>query len=197
MTDPSAYKDIPGWFSENEARRLYKLVTKVPGDILEAGTYCGRSTSCVCEAIRGRGRKFISYDWAASNAEEFHKLAVSIGSSDMYVPPELQELWTRGTNSYEEAQHYLQQAGLLSYVTLVKGDFRTDSCFYDVLFLDVVHSPEEIHSNLPAAIRQSKPGAWLALHDMRPDLLRLIDQDYGAQVRFQTITDTLALFIRI
>lgn len=195
MTSPSAFRYIPGWFSENEAIRLHKLVFKVPGDILEAGTFCGRATSCICEAIRGRARKFVSYDWATSNAEEFNALiAPQCAGGVPYIPPELKELWQRGTNSYEQAKLYLREAGLLSFVSLIKGDFRIDKSLYDILFLDVVHDEEEITANLPHALRMARTGAWLALHDMKPALLAFIAKEYGSQLQFHTLTDSLALF---
>jgi len=110
------------------------------------------------------------------------------------MPAELHALWAKGTNSYLQAQAYLREAGLLDYVTLVKGDFRTDQSFYDILFLDTVHGPEEVQANLPHAIRLAKKGAWVAIHDMYSHLLALIEAEYGKQLRFQTLTDTLGLF---
>ena len=99
-----------------------------------------------------------------------------------------------GTNSYEQAKLYLREAGLLSFVSLIKGDFRIDKSLYDILFLDVVHDEEEITANLPHALRMARTGAWLALHDMKPALLAFIAKEYGSQLQFHTLTDSLALF---
>lgn len=198
MKSPSAYKNIPGWLSDNEANYLYKIAHKSSGDILEAGTFCGRSTSCICEAVRERPRKFISYDVACSSAEEFNKFAdeFKLGCGDS-LPPELTELWERGTNSHEQAQIYLREAGLLDYVTLVKGNFHEDQSSYGVLFFDTTHGPEEIHVNMPHILRLAKKEAWVAFHDMNPTLLALIEAQYGKQLKFQNIVDTLGLFARL
>lgn len=198
MKLPSAYKHIPGWFTPNEANYLYKIVCKMPGDILEAGTFCGRSTSCICEALKDHPRKFVSYDVACSSAEEFKRFALTAGQgSDIYIPPELAELWNKGTNSHEQAQAYLREAGLLDYVTLIKGDFRSDLSSYGVLFFDTTHGPEEIAINMPHILRLAKKGAWVTLHDMYPPLLAMIEAEYGKQLKFEGIADTLGLFTRL
>lgn len=43
----------PGWMSESELRAIQEAVTGL-GDVLEIGSFCGRSTRAVLSAVRGR-----------------------------------------------------------------------------------------------------------------------------------------------
>lgn len=48
------FKVLPatGWFTEAEARLMWDLVKLLTGDVLEIGTYCGRSARLISEAIQ-------------------------------------------------------------------------------------------------------------------------------------------------
>jgi hypothetical protein len=68
-TDPLPQKallaeSITGWLSRRECRRLYLTTVLTRGPILEIGHFLGRSSACICEAVRDvrRPRVYRSYD---------------------------------------------------------------------------------------------------------------------------------------
>lgn len=53
-TFEEVFESLPstGWLTEDEARLLWYLATTLPGDILEIGTYCGRSAKLFAHAVQ-------------------------------------------------------------------------------------------------------------------------------------------------
>lgn len=198
---PHTYRSIPGWLTDNEARCLYDVARKTRGNLLEVGTFLGRSTSVLCEGIRDAGqvgRKFVSYDLSCSSLGEFKTIVNAIGQEDFFVPALLSDLWARGANSTDEARKYLEEHELLQYVELRKGDFRADNATYDTMFLDVMHGPEEMSANLPHVYRLSRPMTLVAIHDMHEETtLPEIRRQAHGKLHFFRLVDTLGLFQRL
>lgn len=201
-SDPLPFKllaaeSITGWFSRRECRRLYMTVAMSSGSILEIGHFLGRSTACICEAIRDmrRPRIFRSYDLGFRSAEEFKAYYDRLHKSDVEVPPQYQEIvFSQNTTTTEVAARNLRRLGLDSFVTLISGDaFELDRETYDLIFCDATHEPHEIDANVPRLVARSNPGCIWALHDMNQvnieKVLALAD------VEFCELTGSLGTFV--
>jgi len=46
--------------------------------------------------------------------------------------------------------------------------FSTNDASFDVIFIDGLHTYEQVHRDVVNSIRVLKPGGWIALHDMLP-----------------------------
>ncbi|HEY0938584.1 MAG TPA: class I SAM-dependent methyltransferase [Steroidobacter sp.] len=201
-SDPLPFKvlaaeGITGWFSRRECRRLYMTVAMSGGAILEIGHFLGRSTACICEAIRDtrRPRTFRSYDLGFRSAEEFKAYYDRLHKTDVDVPPQYQQIvFSKNTTTTEVATGNLRRLGLDSFVTLISGDaFELDRDTYDLIFCDATHEPHEIEANVPRLVAHSNPGCIWALHDMNQvNIERVLAL---ANVEFCELTGSLGTFM--
>ena len=168
---------VPGWFYPEECFKLYETILLSQGDILEIGHFLGKSTACICEALKtfGRKRTFNSYDLGISEQE--YKKHYEVVQKYIEPPFSLyQELFCSEDKTITDiAREQLTQHSLDSYVNLIYGDFKMDdSHSYDVIFCDSIHNPHEIQLNLPAIISRSNPGATWIFHDMNEENIKII-----------------------
>lgn len=188
---------ITGWFSRRECRRLYLTAAMTSGPILEIGHFLGRSTACICEAIRDmrKPRVFRSYDLGFRSSAEFKEFYDRVCKTDVAVPPQYEEIvFSKSTTTTEVAAHNLRQLGLDSYVTLISGDaFEMDRDKYAMIFCDATHEPHEIEANVPRLIPLSSHGCVWALHDMNQvNIERVLAL---ADVEFCELTGSLGTFV--
>lgn len=188
---------ITGWFSRRECRRLYLTAAMSSGPILEIGHFLGRSTACICEAIRDmrRPRVFRSYDLGFRSTAEFKDYYDRLHKTDVEVPPQYQEIvFSKNTTTTEVATQNLNRLGLASFVTLISGDaFELDRDKYDLIFCDATHEPHEIEVNVPRLVDRSNHGCIWALHDMNQvNIERVLAL---ANVEFCELTGSLGTFV--
>lgn len=192
-----AAEGITGWFSRRECRRLYMTAAMTAGPILEIGHFLGRSTACICEAIRdvGKPRVFRSYDLGFRSSAEFKEYYKRLIGSDIPVPSEYEDIvFAQGTTTTAVAVNNLRRLGLDRYAELVSGDaFELDHDKYDLIFCDATHDAHEIAANVPQMVARSNRGCTWALHDMNQanieQVLKL------AKVEFCELTGSLGTFI--
>lgn len=187
----------PTWFSRRECRRLYLTTAMSSGPILEIGHFLGRSTACICEAIRDlrRPRPFRSYDLGFRSSAQFKEYYDRLHKTDVEVPPQYQEIvFSKNTTTTEVAANNLRQLGLESFVTLISGDaFKLDHDKYDMIFCDATHEPHEIDATLPHLVARSNHGCIWALHDMNQvNIERVLAL---ANVEFCELTGSLGTFV--
>lgn len=164
------YVNIPGWLSNTDAELLYELSVNCKGSILEIGFFLGKSTSVICEAIKdsNNNNQFDSYDMDFKTQEEFVKFYTPIHKK-FKVPKLLtQEVFNRNETTLNVAKNNLQKFGLLKYVNLNSGNFKSiNDKKYDLIYCDVMHDKSEIELNLPDLIRLSNPNCFWAVHDIK------------------------------
>jgi hypothetical protein len=192
-----AAEGIIGWFSRRECRRLYLTAAMSTGPILEIGHFLGRSTACICEAIRDarKSRVFRSYDLGFRSSAQFKEYYDRLLKTDVPVPPQYEEIvFSKGTTTTEVAEQNLRQLGLAQFVTLISGDaFELDHDKYDLIFCDATHEAHEIDATVPQLAARSNHGCIWALHDMNQDN---IERVLGlANVQFCELTGSLGTFI--
>ncbi len=173
-------REIPGWFSENESKKLYQLTLTTKGSILEIGHFLGRSTACICEAIHDSGieRPFKSYDLGLSTAEEYKSFFDNILDNNRGIPYKFKEfVFNKNTTTTQLAEKHLKDLGLDRYVQLITGNFTTlEKDKFDFIFCDAMHGPTEIRLNLPHVVNNSRRGCIWAFHDMNPKDAQLITE---------------------
>lgn len=192
-----AAEGITGWFSQRECRRLYMTAAMTRGPVLEIGHFLGRSTACICEAIRDirRSRVYRSYDLGFRSSAEFKEYYDRLHKTDVEVPTQYEEIvFSKNTTTTEVAEHNLRQLGLASFVELISGDaFELDHDKYDLIFCDATHEPHEIEANVPRLIPRSNHGCIWALHDMNQvNIERVLAL---ADVEFCELTGSLGTFV--
>lgn len=163
------YKQIPGWISDDEANELYKLAFDLNGNILEIGTLYGKSTSCICEAIRDSNLKstFDSCDINFKNRDDFLNFYHPIHGQDTRIPVLLEEIsFSKNKDIYEVTIEYLEKFNLLQFVNLIPESFHIFEKKYNFIFCDALHDINEININLPHLLRLSHDMCILAIHDI-------------------------------
>jgi len=192
-----AAESIIGWFSRRECRRLYVTAAMTSGPVLEIGHFLGRSTACICEAIRDvrKPREFRSYDLGFRSSAQFKEYYDRLHKADVEVPAHYEEIvFSKGTTTTEVARGNLRRLELDRFVTLISGDaFELDRDRYDLIFCDATHEPHEIETNVPRLPARSNHGCIWALHDMdQANIERVIAL---ANVEFCELTGSLATFV--
>lgn len=195
----ASYKNIPGWFSDAEANALYNLVLSNGGSVLEIGFCFGRSTSCICEAIRDceQTRIFDSYDMDCKTKEELMVFYRQVHQNPLWeIPSTFNEYaYDKGKTMREVAVENLSWHGLLKFVALHSGDFRTISNMkYDIIFCDAIHDRHEIDLNLGDIERLSNPSCKWAFHDMKADNIAYIQQKYP-MTKLEKQVEDLGIFV--
>jgi hypothetical protein len=73
---------IPGWLAPEEAVALYRLGYGADGDILELGTFYGKSTFLIARGIRDAGKPHrvltVDVHWRGQNAESGRDLVLAV-----------------------------------------------------------------------------------------------------------------------
>jgi hypothetical protein len=166
-----------GWTSPLELQLLYNLARYGTGELLEIGSWIGRSTVALALGVRDRvdreGRCFDVIDYGLASFAEFEKyLSVpiaGIAKSEKNMRPLLAPGGVIGC-----LIDNLRQRDLLWHVTAItKGGIASVPLRprYDVVFCDAVHSEREIRIAGPVIARIVSPGAWLMCDDLRNSLL--------------------------
>jgi hypothetical protein len=190
-------QSVPGWFSPRACAMLYKWVAATEGPILEVGHFLGRSTACICEALRDSevSREFVSYDLGFRSEDELREFYREWTSRNVAMPWAFRHLVFSGNKTTTElATENLERLGLLGYVTLVSGNFiELDSGTYNLIHCDAMHYPTEIELNLPHVVARSAPGCVWAFHDMHPPYIELVQELSGAQ--YVEDVDLLGVFV--
>ena len=180
-----------GWMLPLELTALYNLAKYGDDDLLEIGSWIGRSSTALAMGMRDTpkpGRRFDIVDLGIASMTEF--------MSRLMVGPEytMQESISRPVMSPGGILgcliENLRKRDLLIHTTAVmRGDVVTAPLrnSYGVVFCDAVHSEPEIVLTGPALARILRPGSWLMCDDLdKPELVAALE-------RFVTFERKIAL----
>jgi hypothetical protein len=185
-------ESVPGWTPADELLALHALaMTTAPlgGDILEIGSWCGRSTAVLGHAVleTGVGRLHAvdlfprGADWR-QNADGSHSFAVDLavgrlgGYEDQTVWDEpfqrdIATVYAKYDGVLDAFNATIAQERLNSVVTAFRG---TGTMFAEqaplglkvrLAFLDGDHSYHAVCADIEAAERFLVPGGWMAFDD--------------------------------
>jgi len=185
-------RDIPGWTPIDELYSLFSLVLAtrdVPGDIVEIGSWCGRSACVLAQASRLAGQPVVHCvdlfpergDWF-ENPDGSYSMQVSIngrtygGYQDQTVwrEPFLKDiapLYESHAGVFEIFQDSIRRAGVEDLIRSHRGDARD---FFNKLgpdfrcrlaFLDGDHGYEAVCNDIRLVDRHLSPGGWVCFDD--------------------------------
>ncbi len=152
--------------------RLFDLAKQARGNILEIGSWVGKSTSYIANGVRLNRHKphFKTVDNYFTNTDEWE----SFYGESLNDKPE----WSR--NIYlkhiqrpggviESLRENLTDRNLLSSVEILKGDFLTLEFTkkFELIFCDASHDANEVRRNLPKIISLLEPNGILVCDDFR------------------------------
>jgi len=157
--------DVDGWLLPEEGRALAKLATGK--DVLEIGSYCGKSTICLAKTARR---------------------VVSIDPHDGTGTPTPRNTW-------REFNANLVLHGVESKVVSQDREYLPRDSQFDLVFVDGAHDSLNVHQDIALARRVLREGGLIAFHDYRredgdcdgrwdPAVTQAVDQlvDDGAEL---------------
>jgi hypothetical protein len=186
-------KDIPGWTPIDELYALFNLIysiAELDGDLVEVGSWCGRSTTVIGLAARLTGVRRIhcvdpfpeKKDWVrAENGN--HYFRVTVGDTEIVgyngfggVWPEpferdIAPLYERHNGIYAIFRDTMERKNMDDIVTAHRGnsdmfvsampaDFRCK-----LAFIDGDHAYEAVRLDILNVDRFLVPGGWIAFDD--------------------------------
>jgi hypothetical protein len=132
-------QDVAGWLTFAEGRALYDLAAGK--DVLEIGSYCGRSTVCLAQSA---------------------KTVVAVDPFDGRGTPD-----PRGTR--DDFLANVRRYGVADKIGVVVTADRAEipDTPFDLVFIDGAHDRPSVEADVAAALDRLAPGGLLAFHDYR------------------------------
>jgi predicted O-methyltransferase YrrM len=186
-------KDIPGWTPTDQLYTLFNLVYSlagVEGDILEIGSWCGRSTVVLCLAARLTGAPAVhcvdvfpeKKDWTVT-ADGNHYFRVKLGGKEIegykgfggvWQEPferDIAPVYAKHDSVYEIFRETLARKSMTDLVRVYRGtsDMFAQSapkafrCKF--AFIDGDHSYEAVCADILNVDRFLIPGGWIVFDD--------------------------------
>lgn len=127
---------------------LYNAACEMEGDIVEIGSFMGRSTCCLAFACVGTNRKVYAID-------PFHK------EDHTDLPKEYEDIFKAN----------VERCGLTKQVVVLRGrssEFKEQRPFGTVgmIFIDGSHEYADVKSDFYSFGWSVRSGGWIALHDV-------------------------------
>ena len=161
---------IKGFMDPDEGSALYDMALEVISDFpnsltVEIGSYCGKSTVYIGNAVRQRGGLMVSVDHHYGSEEN--------QPGEAYFDPDLADIETGGMSSLAAFRRTIQGADLEDFVIPVIAPSHMashivhgDICF---LFIDGGHSMPAALDDYRLWATRVKTGGILAIHDVFPN----------------------------
>jgi predicted O-methyltransferase YrrM len=187
-----AVQPIPGWSPLDQLYSLFNLVyltAGLPGDILEIGSWCGRSAVVLGLAARLTGSAKVHCidlfpardDWR-ENADGTFSLVVTIDGKTfggyqeqtVWREPFLRDiapLYEKYGSVYDLFRESIRNNGLEDLISVCRGDSTTfvsglaDDFRCRVAFVDGDHSYESVCTDIRNIERYLVPGGWICFDD--------------------------------
>jgi predicted O-methyltransferase YrrM len=140
-----------GWLSEMEGKWLFYAVRSLANDtnIVEIGSFKGRSTCCLAAACRGSQKRVFAIDWFNGG-------------------PDLPNV-----HSLPDFSRNLERCGVSAYVEPVvglSGKVAQSWCKpVHLLYIDGSHAYEDVLADFGGFFPHVVPGGVVALHDVRDE----------------------------
>ena len=168
--DPILWKsftETPGFMPQDEARALYAAALRATalGDLVEIGTYRGKSAILLAAAARAGGRMLLTVDHHRGSEE--HQPGWE------YHDPDLVDPSVGLIDTLPLARRALAQAGVEDAVLLVVGRSAEVARRWPgaagFVFIDGGHTDEAAQADYAGWAPKLVPGGLLAIHDVFPD----------------------------
>jgi len=184
-------RDVPGWSPPDQLVALFTLayLSDAKGDIIELGSWCGRSASALGLAARLSGGSVVhaidlfpdKTDWRR-NADGSYSYAVTLGDrrvgayheQTVWAEPFLRDIapiYERHPRLLDRFRETIARNGLSDVVWPFRGDLRMFAAAAPpglrckLAFIDGDHSYEAVVGDIEAVERFLVPGGWIAFDD--------------------------------
>lgn len=167
MSLANYYKDVLGWLSDGEAEALYSYAIKSPVNrILELGTFCGKSTVVLAQAMAERSGIVITIDRFPTNQP--YKT-----DSQSLVVPNPKEEFTKNLNRYGLAGNVVSiQGEIPAIVSKMTGEFG-------LIYVDADHNIEGLIQQYTRVWPMLSSGGFMIFHDYGhkqwPEVILFVD----------------------
>ena len=151
------YQHIEGWLTPSEAAQLYKLAAQLPAqsNIVEIGSWKGKSTYCLARGLRNSGKVFaidpFNGEGEAGSAPIYEENAGNIPLYDTFI-------------------NNMRMFRVLDKIQAMRGysqDFVGKIPRIGLLFIDGDHSVEAVEFDYTNYASVLMRGGFLAFHDYR------------------------------
>lgn len=155
-----------GFMPEDEGEALLTAASASPsGNMVEIGSYCGRSTVLLGEAAERTGSRLFTIDHHLGS-EEHQK-------GEEYFDPDLFDEDLASPDSLPWLARTLREAALERTVTILIGRSATIARYWSeplsFVFIDGGHSHDAARADLAGWEPHLKTGGFLAIHDVFPN----------------------------
>ncbi len=187
-----AVQNIPGWSPIDQLLSLYTLAIScahLEGEILELGSWCGRSAVALGMAARLTGSRPINCvdlfpekeDWY-QNADGTYSFAVDLdgrkvgayGDQTVWGEPYLREIapvYEKFSGTLQAFEDSVAKNGLSEWVAPFKGDLLAFSKNIEsnfalrMAFIDGDHSYDAVSGDIEIVEKYLVPGGWICFDD--------------------------------
>lgn len=160
----SAFKDIDGWLTDQEALGLYNIASRLSANavIVEIGSWQGKSTYCIAKGLK--------------TGEIF---AIDPFNADGGLDVQSQDEYNRKKGDSDLLENFstnMRKLGVIDKIKAKKGysyQFNNDFSKIDFLFIDGDHSIEGCKKDFEMYASKIVKGGYIAFHDYyhdRPEL---------------------------
>jgi hypothetical protein len=187
-----ATREIPGWSPLDQLLSLFTLSfgsDHLDGDILELGSWCGRSAIALGMAGRLSGRASIhcvdlfpeKKDWYR-NADGTYSMVVSLGErtfgaytkQTVWEEPFLRDIapvYERWNGTLDAFNHFVEKNDLSEWIKPHRGDLASFALTVSsdfrlrLAFIDGDHSCDAVCQDIEIVDRYLLPGGWICFDD--------------------------------
>ncbi|MBI4742837.1 MAG: class I SAM-dependent methyltransferase [Betaproteobacteria bacterium] len=187
-----ATQDIPGWSPQDQLLSLFTLAfgsTHLEGDILELGSWCGRSAVALGLAAKLSGKGTVhcvdlfpeKNDWY-QNADGTYSFAVTLdgrkygayGEQTVWAAPYLRDIapvYERYAGTLEAFNAAISWCDLTDWVKPFKGDLHKfassapPGMSVRLAFIDGDHSYSAVAGDIRLTEQFLRPGGWICFDD--------------------------------
>lgn len=187
-----AVKDIPGWSPLDQLLMLFTLTfssADLPGDVLELGSWCGRSAVALGMAARLSGNTKVhcvdlfpeKADWY-KNSDETYSFSVTLDGKQygayqdqtVWAEPyrrDIAPMYERYKGTLDAFNYAITKNGLQECVTPYRADLEkfTEALPEDfslrLAFVDGDHSYDAVCNDIQIIERFLLPGGWICFDD--------------------------------
>ncbi len=184
-----AIETIPGWTPADELLCLYTLVcatTPIGGNILEIGSWCGRSTVVMVSALRAsKTGRLTAIDLFPQRSDWFQnsdgtwsfKVDEVSGYTEQTVwnepfQKDIVPVYQNNNSLLATFKETLTVFGLHDLVDIHKGNllswekkYKNSNVKFRMAFIDGDHSYDGVHKDINIALNHVKPGGVLCFDD--------------------------------